>query len=401
VVIPSEKSPQYFYSLALFFPSKFPTFMLIYGITAIIIALSYAGIIHYYRYHWNRLPYFKPSSDYAPQVPVSVIIPARNEAGNIEKCLKSLQQQDYPTPLLEVILVDDHSTDHTSDKAQPYLSNHIKFFSLPEGQSGKKAALAYGISQASGALMLTTDADCVVPQQWVRMMAACYEKTGAKFIAGPVIFEREQNTFERFQSLDIMGMMLITGAGIQGRFMHSSNGANLAYPKKTYEELNGFEGIDHIASGDDILFMQKVAQRYPGELVFLKNPNAAVRTRAMPSIGAFVRQRIRWGTKSRQYPEWKITAILAVVFFYCWSIIFSGCWMLVVGGWMVGVFVLQLLIKSVADYFFLRQASRFFGKGALIRAFVPAQFLHIIYIAVAGFLANVVRRYRWKERSLK
>lgn len=375
--------------------------LLLYGFFALTLALLYVSIIYFYRYHWNRVPYFKLSPDYEPQTSVSIIIPARNEARNIEQCLKALQEQDYPTPLLEVILIDDHSTDTTVDKAKPYLSNHINFFSLPEGQSGKKAALAHGISKASGELILTTDADCIVPRQWVRMMAAGYEKTGAKFIAGAVIFEQEKNTFERFQSLDLMGMMLITGAGIQGRFMHSSNGANLAYPKKIYEELNGFEGIDHIASGDDILFMQKVAQKYPGELVFLKTPDAAVRTRAMPTIGAFVRQRIRWGTKSRQYPEWKITAILAAVFFYCWSIILSGYWMLVVGGWMVGVFVLQLLIKSVADYFFLSQASRFFGKGELMRAFGVAQLLHIIYIAVVGLLANVVRRYEWKGRKLK
>jgi cellulose synthase/poly-beta-1,6-N-acetylglucosamine synthase-like glycosyltransferase len=375
--------------------------LLLYGIFASCLALFYVGIIYFYRYHWNRVPYFKLSPDYVPQTSVSVILPARNEAGNIERCLQALQAQDYPLPLLEIILVDDHSTDHTLDKAQAYLSRYIQGFRLPEGQSGKKAALAYGISKSCGELILTTDADCIVPQQWIRMTAACYEQTGAKFIAGPVIFEQERNTFERFQSLDIMGMMLITGAGIQGRFMHSSNGANLAYPKKSYEELNGFEGIDHIASGDDILFMQKVARRYPGELVFLKNPQAAVRTQAMPTIRSFVTQRIRWGTKSRQYPEWKITAILTLVFFNCWSIILSGCWMLVAGGWMIGLFTLQLLIKSITDYFFLKQASRFFGKGELMRAFGPSQFLHIGYIAVVGLLANLVKRYEWKGRNLR
>lgn len=374
--------------------------MLFYGLTVLIIAFLYAGIISYYRQHWNRLPSFEIPSDYQPQIAVSVIIPARNEEGKIQNCLDSLKKQDYPTSLFEVILVDDHSVDETRSVSQNLSFDQLQVFSLPTEDQGKKAALAYGISKASGELILTTDADCRVPSQWIKTMAACYEQSTPKFIAGPVVFEGERTLFDQFQSLDIMGMMLVTGAGIQGKFMHSSNGANLAYPKKVYEDLHGFEGIDHIASGDDILFMQKVAKAYPGSLVFLKNPEAAVRTQASPSISSFVRQRIRWGTKSRQYPEWKITAILTVVFFYCWSIILSGCLMLVFGGWMIGTFMLQLFIKSIADYYFLRQASRFFGKTELMRAFWPSQFLHIIYIAVVGLLANVVRRYEWKGRKI-
>lgn len=375
--------------------------MVLYGIIAIIIAFSYAGILYYYRYHWNRLSYFKLPPDYKPQKQISVIVPARNEAGNIAKLLESLKKQDYPLSLFEIIVVDDHSSDETQAACLSVPLENLKIYSLPKGQEGKKAALALGIAQASGELILTTDADCIVPRQWIRLMTACYEQSGARFIAGPVIFEQERNTFERFQSLDMMGMMLITGAGIQGRFMHSSNGASLAYSKTVYEQLNGFQGIDHIASGDDILFMQKVARQYPGELVFLKKPEAAVRTRAMPTIGSFIRQRIRWGTKSRQYPEWKITAILALVFFCCWSIILSGCLMLVVGRWMIGVFLLQLLIKSWADYYFLRQAGRFFGKTELMKAFWPSQVWHIGYIAIIGLLSNLRKNYTWKERKVK
>ncbi len=375
--------------------------MVVYGAFAIILAIAYAGIIQFYRYHWNQLPYFNLLPNSNPPTQVSVIVPARNEAGNIENLLESLKSQDYPLSQFEVIVVDDHSTDETLKTCRSLPLKNLQLLSLPKGQTGKKAALAFGIAQSSGELILTTDADCLVPRQWIRLTASCYEQTEAKFIAGPVIFEQEQGTFEKFQSLDMMGMMLITGAGIQGRFMHSSNGANLAYPRKIYEELNGFEGIDHIASGDDILFMQKVIQKYPGELFFLKNPKAAVRTHAMPGLRAFVRQRIRWGTKSRQYPEWKITAILALVFFYCWSIILSGCWMLVVGGWMIGVFIIQLFIKSIADYFFLRQASRFFGKTELMRTFWVSQFWHIGYIAFVGLLSNLKKSYVWKGRTLK
>ena len=375
--------------------------MVVYGFLAISLTFLYVGIIRYYRYHWNKLPFFKLPNTYRPATIVSVIIPARNEATKIKACLDSLCIQDYPISLWEVILIDDHSTDDTVKVVNECSLTNLQIFSLPEGIKGKKAALAHGINQASGELILTTDADCIVPGSWIRLMAGCYEQTQAKFIAGPVIFEEEKSSFERFQSLDFMGMMLITGAGIQGKFMHSSNGASLAYPKKVYQQLNGFEGIEHIASGDDILFMQKTTLAYPGQLFFLKNPAASVRTKAMSKISSFLSQRIRWGTKSSQYSEWKITAILALVFFCCWSIILSGCMMFFFGGWMIVLFILQLLVKSIADYYFLRQASRFFGKTELMRTFWSAQFWHIGYIAVVGLLANLVKRYRWKGRKVQ
>jgi len=404
--------------------------VLLFVITSLILSLSYLFIISTYRYYWNQLPFFEPPPAFRPKTSVSVIVPARNEEKNIGECLASLAQLDYPSDLFEIIVVNDHSQDRTGAILRQFEGKNIKVLNLPDGKAGKKAALACGISNAGGELIVTTDADCKVPRLWLQYFAACYEKTEACFIAGPVVFEGEKNNFERFQSLDFMGMMLITGAGIRGRFMHSSNGANLAYPKEVYAELNGFDNISHIASGDDILFMQKVARKYPKRLFFLKNPEAAVSTSPLADVRSFVRQRIRWGAKSAQYPEWRITAILAVVFFYCWSIILSGGWLLLdVGCWMLdafaigsaegdggcclpslslrqkgmlgGIFVGQVLIKSWVDYYFLRQASRFFGKEKMMRSFGVSQLLHIIYIAVVGLLANLRKRYVWKGRKVE
>ncbi len=377
---------------------------MIYGIFSIVLASVYAIILQSYRYYWKRIPIFEWPETFQPRIFLSIIIPARNEADNIDACLAALATQTYPAHLFEIIVVDDHSVDGTAEVAVSHKIAHLKVLKLGQNEEGKKAALSLGIAQAGGELIVTTDADCIVPANWLMYIAAFYEKTEAKFIAGPVIFHKEKSLFERFQSLDFMGMMLITGAGIKGRFMHSSNGANLAYPKKVYRELNGFEGADHIASGDDILFMQKVAKKYPGKLFFLKNPQAAVKTRAMPDLRSFINQRIRWGTKSAQYSEWKITAILAVVFFFCWNIVLAGVGTILdIGGWRyIGViFVFQLLIKSWADYYFLREASRFFGKARLMKSFWPAQVMHINYIALVGLLANLKKRYQWKGRKTR
>ena len=113
----------------------------------------------------------------------------------------------------------------------------------------------------------------------------------------------ERNLLERFQSLDFCGMMGITGAGIHKKYLLMGNGANLAYEKAVFEEVGGFEGIDHLASGDDILLMQKIAKVYPEQLVFVKNLEAVINTTAQPTWRAFIQQRVRWASKSAQYPQ--------------------------------------------------------------------------------------------------
>ena len=183
--------------------------------------------------------------------------------------------------------------------------------------------------------------------------------------------------------------------------MNMSNGANLAYPKSVYQELNGFMDVDHIASGDDILFMQKVAQAYPDEIHFLKSPSVAVKTEAMPNWKAFFQQRLRWGTKSAQYPEWQITLILAIVFFYSWSILLSLLAIPFLGMPMAYLFAFLLLTKSTVDYVFLRKASLFFRKEKLMKHFVIAQLYHIVYIAIVGLASNLVKTYEWKGRKVK
>jgi len=179
------------------------------------------------------------------------------------------------------------------------------------------------------------------------------------------------------------------------------NGANLAYAKAAFAEVNGFEGIDYLATGDDILLMQKIAARHPDKIGFLKNKNATVYTAAKPTIASFVSQRVRWASKSTDYKEWAVTFILGMVFFYCWSIVISLATVPWWGRKALFLFIGLLAVKALADYFFLSMMARFFEKGELMKSYVPSQFLHIIYIVVVGVLGNVVKRYEWKGRRVR
>jgi cellulose synthase/poly-beta-1,6-N-acetylglucosamine synthase-like glycosyltransferase len=195
--------------------------------------------------------------------------------------------------------------------------------------------------------------------------------------------------------------MCVTGAGIHRRFMNMCNGANLAYPKHIFYEVNGFEGIDHLASGDDMLLMQKIAQRYPDRIAYIKNPAATIFTKAKPTLKSFLQQRIRWTTKSTSYQEWRVTFILAMVFFFCCSIVFSLLLIPFIGKTAVWLFAISFFIKMTMDYFFLKNMARFFGRLDLMKTFFSSSVLHLLYIVVVGILGNFIKKYEWKGRRVK
>ena len=239
----------------------------------------YSILILFYRAGWREL---KPSSenDHESSLKISVIIPARNEEENIGKLLSSLEKQTYSPHLFEVIVVDDHSTDNTATVVSGYSFVKLIRLEFDNINSYKKKAIETGIAAASGDLIVTTDADCIVPNNWLKTIASFKEKTSVVFIAAPVVLESASNLLQAFQDLDFLVLQGITAASVQKRFHNMCNGANLAYERKAFIEVNGFTGIDHIASGDDMLLMQKIAQRFPTKVSYLLSKDTIVTTQA-------------------------------------------------------------------------------------------------------------------------
>lgn len=382
----------------MFFLSAFEIWI---SLTALLLGLLYIAIIRFLTGQWEKLPAWQIPPAFQPTTRISVLVPARNEAENILSCLQSLSRQDYPSELLEILLIDDHSSDATAERVAQYPITGLRLLQLTDGATGKKAALSYGIQEAAGELILTTDADCVLPPTWVSTFAAYFEEHRPAFITAPVTFSYNTHLLERFQALDMLGTMIVTGAGIRSDTLLLSNGANLAYPRKVFQAVGGFAGIDHLASGDDMLLMHKIAKAFPGRLAFLKSPAAAVRTPAVPGLRAFIRQRLRWATKSNQYQDRRIVLILGFVFLLCWGILLSPV-LVFFGGWSgLLPFAILYICKAAADYHLLRTATGFFRERELLRLFWSSQWLHTLYIAVIGLLASMFRTYEWKGRRLR
>ena len=383
--------------------------LLVYYFLSAVFASYYVYLMLRYAKDWQALPSLKVPTDFEPNTPISVLVPARNEAQHIENCLRSILAQKYPQHLFEIILIDDHSSDNTVALANALESAQIRVLSLSEclknnsstaeaHNSFKKLGIKEAIKVAKGELLVCTDADCIVNPEWLRHFAYVYEQKNAKFIAAPVNFYNEQSTLERFQSLDFVGMMGITGAGIHGRYMNMCNGANLAYPREVFEAVGGFDGIDHLASGDDMLLMQKIARHYKEGIFFLKIPQATVFTHAKSTWTTFVQQRVRWASKSTVYPEHRVTFDLAMAFFFCCNIVLSLCLIPFIG---YSLFLIQLLLKSIIDFYFLNIMARYFNRSDLMRSFFSAQLLHILYIVVVGTKSNITKEYEWKGRRVK
>jgi cellulose synthase/poly-beta-1,6-N-acetylglucosamine synthase-like glycosyltransferase len=365
--------------------------------------LCYTVLILFYRSGWVHLNEFVPNKHYFPKTKVSIIIPARNEANTIPKLLQDILSQYYPTHLIEIIVVDDYSTDDTAQIVETYKGIRlIKLNEFTNGQilnSYKKKAIEIAIAQSNGELIITTDADCSMDAYWLHSLVQYYETYKPKLIAAPVAFNPIRNWFDRFQSIDFMTMQGITGAVSQTKSGTMCNGANLAYTKEAFTKVNGFKGIDDIASGDDMLLMYKIEQTFPNETVFLKCKDAIVNTSTMPSIQSFINQRIRWASKATKFKDWRIKAILLLV--YLLNLMLFILFILsFLEPKVMSIFIGFLITKIIIEYYFIKHVATFFKKENELFSFAPLQFIHILYILISGLLGQF-GTYTWKNRTVK
>ncbi len=360
--------------------------------------LVYAFLILFYYRSWRLVPSYTGSRQHF-QTRLSVIVPARNEEACISALLTALAAQTYPRSLYEVIVVDDHSSDGTSAEVKKF--SWVQLIRLAdEGiNSYKKKAIEKGIAAATGTLIVTTDADCVPPPGWLAALAGCYEGTRAAFIAAPVVISNGRPMVEIFQAMDFLVLQGITAASVHRGVHAMCNGANLAYTREAFEAVEGFRDIDDIASGDDMLLMQKFRERYPSGIVYLKAREAIVPTAPVSSWKAFFHQRIRWASKSTHYRDARIKAVLLIVYLFNLSLLV--CFIAALAApvywwWLLG----GLLAKTLTELPFFAAVARFYNKTALIKYFPLFQPLHILYTVTAGFL-GLLGRYEWKGRKVK
>jgi cellulose synthase/poly-beta-1,6-N-acetylglucosamine synthase-like glycosyltransferase len=400
------------------------TFWLILSIS---LSFCYLYLQLFFVRNWKKIPIDTLTNN--SNANVAIIIPARNEAQNISGVIQSILKQNYPKHLLEIIIVDDYSDDNTATFAQQCLQNQeikYKILSLKDYVKDdivayKKSAIEYAVQQTNQEIIITTDADCIMKEDWIASIVNHFVQKNAVLVASPVVLMADKlNIFNRFEMLDFCGMQLITGACIRAKIFNMANGANLAYTRAAFLKVNGYQDIKKQASGDDMLLIYKMAKLDANKIFFLKNTNANTYSKTTDSILSFIQQRFRWTSKATTYQDKRISIMLGIVLFFCISIflnffailgypiyyaIFPNHSLLGLTNFLnvflfIFVFCFQFFSKTIVDFYLLKTAVNFFNRKELLQKFLLSEVLHILYIVFIGIFGNFMP-YNWKGRKLK
>ncbi len=364
------------------------------------LTLIYVMVVTTFIVGWAKIPIFKPNS-LDTKTLVSIIIAARDEEENIAQAINDVLAQSYHSDLFELIVIDDHSTDRTAEIVKSY-ANKVKLIQLNEKDllnSYKKKAIQTAIGIAKGDLIVTTDADCRMGSDWLATVVNYYEATGCKMISSPVAYFQEKSIFEKVQALEFAYLIGLGASTIGNKNPSTCNGANLAYEKSAFFAVDGFKGIDDLASGDDELLLHKMAAVFGNKIGFLKNDAAIVYTTAKPTLGEFIQQRKRWASKSTRYKAKSVIVLGISVWLFNVSIIFNAVLSLFFPTGFLWLLVVQLVAKLFIEFLFLQQLMNFFNRQKLLWLLPLLNVLHIVYIVYIGVAGNA-GKYNWKGRSV-
>lgn len=342
---------------------------------------------------------------------ITVIIPVRNEAANIISLLQDLEKQRYPSEKFEVIVADDDSTDDTLPILKDFQEQttiRLLINQLPlktNNTSPKKRAIDSCIQLATGELIVTTDGDCRVGENWLEVIANYQAKTGAYLVSSPVTFINDSDRFftRLWQQIQTIEFSSLIGSGACAMLMgkpNMCNGANLAYLKSIFKEVGGFAGNENLASGDDEFLMHKVAASYPNKVRFLKHQSAIVETQAHQSLQSFYYQRKRWASKWRHYNNPVTTALAVFIFLANFSVLLTAglCMFKSIA---LDKVLLILFLKFSAELLFLMLILRFLNKKRLTWLIPVVQLIYPFYVSFFGLIAQGKNEYIWKGRKLQ
>jgi cellulose synthase/poly-beta-1,6-N-acetylglucosamine synthase-like glycosyltransferase len=364
--------------------------------------LSYAGFNALLLFRWLRLRSFEAKG--VPSTRISVIVAVRNEAKHIQSLLADLQNQQYPLDSLEVIIANDGSSDNTKllvEQWMPKATFRLRVFDVvnQERISPKKRAISQAIQLAQHELIVCTDGDCRVGSLWLPTIARLYEQRQAKFISGMVTFGQEKTPFEHLQTVEFASLVGAGGICMDMGWPNMCNGANLAYPKRVFDEVLGYEGVEHLTSGDDEFLMHKIARKYPEQVFFLKSPEATVRTQTQAKWSSFFQQRKRWASKWKHYQNKSITALAIYVFGLNLAWLISL--LLAIGGMLSPLDAgLLALIRLAPEALFLATVLRFLNKTQQIKWIPLTQVVYPFYVVLFGLVAQG-KGFEWKGRTFE
>ncbi len=355
----------------------------------------------YYWYYWNKT---EPDKNFGlNSYPfISVIIIGRNEENNLLSCIDSIANNNYPKTLFEIIYIDDYSTDKSLKILNDVKYKNFSFYELKDFldeeniNNYKKKAVEIAVSKAQGEIILQTDADTFVGKDWILSHAMKYEDKNNRFVTGPVFFKSDNSTLQQFQKYDLLTTMGVTCAGINSGLHYMANGANMSFRKEVYSSPT-----PDFASGDDMFLVQTISKNYPDSISFLKNLDGVVYTFPEKTLSDFIRQRLRWATKTKGYDSLAMKSVIILIFLMNF-IVLSNILLILFWGYNQIYFTLFLLIfKLLVDILFIKSVAKFFEEKINYLSLILSLLRYPFYIVFIGTLSLFVSKYKWKSRAVR
>ena len=349
------------------------------------------------------------AKNYKADTLFSILVPFRNEASNLPQLLNSFAVLDYPKDKIEIILINDRSDDNfeqvISDFKNDYKAQNLL---LIHGQSNstspKKDAIELGLSKASNPWIVTTDADCVVPKNWLQAFNSIIASDAPKMIVAPVTYFPEKGFLNKFQLLDFLSLQgtTIGSFGLKGKG-HSRpflcNGANLCYEKRAFSDVDGYEGNRDIASGDDVFLLEKMYDKFQDKVKFLKSEDAIVLTSAKESLKELIQQRIRWAAKTNAYRH-SFGKLVGLIVFLANIFIIILLTLSIFNSFSWSYFGFFFLLKFNLDFLLLYKTASFFNQKEILSSYFFSSLAYPFFTVFVALL-SFRRSYTWKESTFR
>lgn len=327
-------------------------------------------------------------------MPISIVVSARNEQHDLPACIDALLALDYPRELLQIILVNDLSTDNTGAIIDAAAKAHSHIVALhtsalpPNGLEAKARGIAHGFSAATGEWVLITDADGTVSPNWARHLLGYVDaNTG---MAGGALLVRPQGLLGKVERM-AWAFLQTFNTGLAGWGSPIvCVGPNMAIRRSVYEDAGGLQRAQNFRVAEDLALFRMVVARKMAVHVYMDHATT-VTLAPVPSWGHLLSQHRRWLGGGVEQSKWyKIPLLLAL----WWGF---GVVLFMLAGWLLDwrVWAAFLALKFTHDSLMLRLQQRRL-ETQHVRYLPILELYQLVAIAIMPPIFLFSQRIEWK-----
>jgi len=333
---------------------------------------------------------------------LSIIIAVKNEEKNLNILIESLYNQSLPKDLFEIIIINDESEDNTPDILDNYRNkiSNLKFYNStkpPKKWDRKMWALSQGIELAKGDIILHTDGDCMVEKKWAEKILERFTNPniGVVISKTPLI---GKNLWGKILEIENYAQDIFGALGIGHNLFFTCNGRSLAYRKKYFDDVGGFDKISNIIGGDDDLLVHKIINKKHCKISYVADDLTAVYSKCPHDIKEFVRQRFRYASKIRSFYKLNfVSKELKLIMPFLFLINFFTCYAIIYLGYTVNMILfLCVFIKFVSDYLLFYFSKIKLSPKINFVHYIFLSLFHPFYIVIFSLLGPFIS-VKWKN----